>query len=327
MIYIENNSMDAAFSFALEYYFMKENIQDEEVFTFWRTHPTLMIGRYQITDAEINGLYAKKNNIQIVRRVSGGGTIYTDEGGWQFSFISKNEGDVETGFKKFTAPIIDALNKVGVHAVLSGRNDLLIDGKKFSGNAQHRDKNCVLHHGSILFDTNLDELVRSITVSDDKIISKGIQSIRQRVVNIIDYMDKKLDPLEFRSLMIQSILTEKDSRYELTDSDIKRINQIADEIFRSWEWNYGKSPACQITKSRRLDGGKLEISLNLENGRIADCRFNGDFFFYGDIAAFIECLTGCPLQEEELRDAVTRALQFGSFFMITPDELVDCFIH
>jgi lipoate-protein ligase A len=325
MIYIENNSMDAAFSFGLEYYFMKEKILDDDVLVFWRTRPTLMIGRYQITAAEINEPYAREKNIQIVRRLSGGGTIYTDEGGWQFSFISK-KGNVESSFKKFTAPVIDALKNLGIQAALSGRNDLLIDGKKFSGNAQHHDRYSILHHGSILYDTDLDELVRSITVSDDKIVSKGIQSVRQRVTNIIDYMDKKLDPVEFKDIMLKSILTSKDSRYDLTPADISRIEEIADEIFRNWEWNFGKSPDYQITRSRKLTGGKLEVCLNLENGRISDCRFYGDFFFSGDIKNLTDNLAGCPYRKEDIRIALTDSLKYGAFYLITLDELISCII-
>lgn len=326
MIYIENNSMDPAFSFALEYYVMKELVLGEDVFIFWRTFPTLMIGRYQITSSEINEVYAKEKNISVVRRLSGGGTIYTDPGGWQFSFIIKNKQNTEIDFKKYTAPIIYALSKLGIHATASDRNDLLIEGKKFSGNAQHRDKNCILHHGSILYQTDLDELVKCITVSDDKIVSKGIQSIRQRVTNIIDYMDNKIDPLEFKDLMLKNILKESDLRYDLTSTDIKKIDRIADEIFRSWEWNYGSSPDYQITKSRRFAGGKLEVSLNLEKGRISDCRFHGDFFFYGDINLLADSLIGCPFREEDIRTALSASMEHGSFFLITLDELVSCIL-
>lgn len=318
--------MDAAFSFALEYYFMKEKILGGDVFTFWRTHPTLMIGRYQITSAEINEAYAKEKDIKIVRRMSGGGTIYTDEGGWQFSFIS-NRSNAESGFAKFTAPVIAALKNMGVDAELGGRNDLLIGGKKFSGNAQHHDRNCMLHHGSILYNTNLEELVRSITVSDDKIVSKGIQSIRQRVTNISDHMDTKMPALEFKNHMLESILSESDQTYVLSGPDIMRINQIADEIFRNWEWNYGKSPDYQITKSRRFGGGKLEVCLNLQNGRISDCMFYGDFFFSGDIKILADRLKGCPYREEDIRMALSGALLNENFYLITLDELISSMIE
>lgn len=327
MIYVENNSMEAAFSFAMEYYFIKEKDLGGDVFSFWRTEPTLMIGRYQITAAEINEVYAKEKGIKVVRRLSGGGTIYTDPRGWQFTFITRDKEHVDEGFRKFTAPILDALHNLGIQANLSDRNDLLIDGRKFSGNAQYRDKNCVLHHGSLLFDTDLEELVRSITVADDKIISKGIQSIRQRVTNISEHMSKKIDPLIFRDLMLKNILGEKDTTYILTEEDIKNINTITDSMFRTWEWNYGESPDYQVTKSRRFGGGKLEVRLNLADGRITDCRLLGDFFFYGEIGVLEKSLVGCPLRGEEIRTALAAALQGSSFFMITLDELVECIMQ
>lgn len=328
MIYIKNNQMDAAFSFALEYYFLNQKDLGDDIFTFWRTRPTLMIGRFQTAATEINEAYAKENNITVVRRLSGGGTIYTDEGGWQFTFITGGkDGDIDSGFKRFTEPVVLALRKLGVDAVLSGRNDLLIGDKKFSGNAQHHGKNRVLHHGSLLYDTNLEELVRSISVADDKIISKGIQSIRQRVTNIIDHMGQKLDALEFRDRMVESILPKDGQTYRLTDEDLREINRIADEIFRNWEWNYGNAPKYQTVKSRRFAGGKLEISLNVAEGRIADIGFNGDFFFYGDMAAFAQCFTGCPLRDEDVRKAIERALAHGSFFRITADELAGCILQ
>jgi lipoate-protein ligase A len=325
MIYIETGSMDPAFNFALEYYLMKNPDFAGDYFLFWRTSPTLMIGRYQITTAEINEPYAKEKNITVVRRVSGGGTIYTDPGGWQFSFIIKGDPN-ETDFRHYTAPVIQALGEIGVIAYFNNRNDLLIDGRKFSGNAQHRTKDCILHHGSILFDTDIEEMVRSITVADDKIISKGIQSVRQRVTNVTDHMEEKITPTEFKDLMLGSLLKNTESIYELTDADKKEIEKIADEKFRSWDWNYGSSPAYEITKSRRFDGGKLEVYLSLEKGHIRDVHINGDFFFYGDIDHLTQSLIGCPYREEDIRAALQKAMKEDSFYMITLDELVSCII-
>ena len=325
MIYIENTSMDPYFNFALEYYLITELDLGQDFFLFWRTEPTLMIGRYQITAAEINESYAKEKGIHVVRRVSGGGTIYTDPGGWQFSFIIKSRPEI-SDFKHYTEPIIQALDTINVKAYFNNRNDLLIDGRKFSGNAQHHTKKCILHHGSILFDTNLDELVRSITVSDDKIISKGIQSIRQRVTNVIDHMDKKMSPLEFKELMLKSLLLGVNERYSLTQADRTAIERIANEKFRNWNWNYGNSPDYEITKSKRFEGGKVEVRLKLEKGHIADCNIFGDFFYYGDISLLTSCLKGCAYREEDIREVLSKAVPQDSFYLITMDELLSCII-
>jgi len=167
----EHESTDANFNFALEKYAIEELDIADSYFMFWRTTPTLMIGRYQNTLAEINMPFAKANNINIVRRITGGGTIYTDMNGWQFSFINKQAGGKEIEFETYTRPIIDALHSIGVAAEKSGRNDLVIDGRKFSGNAQYKRKDVMLHHGSILFDTNIENLVRAITPDDEKLVS------------------------------------------------------------------------------------------------------------------------------------------------------------
>jgi lipoate-protein ligase A len=317
--------MDPTFNFALEYYIIKNADFAGDYFLFWRTDPTLMIGRYQITAAEINEAYAKEKNIRVVRRISGGGTIYTDPGGWQFSFITKSNPD-ETDFRHYTAPVIQALDEIGVIAYFNNRNDILIDGKKISGNAQHRTKDCILHHGSILFDTDIEEMVRSITVADDKIISKGIQSVRQRVTNVVDHMEKKITPEAFKELMLKSMNKNVSSTYELKDKDREEIEKIAENKFRSWDWNYGRSPAYEITKGRRFDGGKLEVYLNLDRGRIKNARINGDFFFYGDLGHLTESLVGCTYKEEDVRAALQKAMKDDSFYMITLDELVSCII-
>ncbi|MFZ5974010.1 MAG: lipoate--protein ligase [Bacillota bacterium] len=326
MIYIENNSMDPFFNFALEYYIMHELALEDDVFMFWRTEPTLMIGRNQNTAEEINSAYVKEKNIHVVRRISGGGTIYTDPDGWQFSFIIRGKPRSEIDFKLFAKPVLDALNDMGVPAYFSNRNDLLIDGKKFSGNAQCSTSRCMLHHGSLLFNTDLEELVRSLTVADDKIISKGIKSVRQRVTNILEHMEKKIDTLEFKEIMLGYLLKNVDGTYELTPDDIKRVNEIADGKFRQWEWNYGESPKFEITKSNRFAGGKVEVNLNVDEGRIQDCKIYGDFFTYRDIDDICKALIGCAYREEDIRNALEKIHASDYFYLITLDELISCII-
>ncbi len=188
MIYIENNSTDPFFNFALEYYLITEKqLPEDQIFIFWRTEPTLMIGKYQNTIEEINEDYAKKNGIKVVRRITGGGTIYTDLGGWQFSFITK--GLAETiDFNKYIGPVMEGLKKLDVPAEFNSRNDLVIHGKKFSGNAQCMLNGYTLHHGSLLFDTDFEQMVKCLTVDDYKIISKGIKSVKERVTNISEHL-------------------------------------------------------------------------------------------------------------------------------------------
>ena len=183
MIYIETGSTDVYYNFGLENYFTVEKRLPDTVFLFWRTTPTLMVGKYQNILEEINKPYADAHGIHLVRRMSGGGTIYTDLGGWQFSFIQHREaGEIEFG--QYIAPVIGALEEMGVTASFNGRNDLTIDGRKFSGNAQYRLGDCIVHHGSLLFDTDIRQMAEATTPDSYKITSKSIKSVRDRVTNI-----------------------------------------------------------------------------------------------------------------------------------------------
>ncbi len=326
MIYVDNNCLDPFFNFALEYYLLKEYDLGEDVFLFWRTEPALMIGRYQNTLEEINQDYIKTKNIHVVRRITGGGTIYTDPNGWQFSFIIRNKPYNEINFKIYTDPIIDALSALGINAYFNNRNDILIDGKKISGNAQYSDENCVLHHGSLLFNTNISEMVKSITVSDDKIISKGIKSVRDRVANISDFLNKKIDALEFKKLILNHLKKNISGTYSLTAKDISRVYELADIKFRRWDWNYGASPDYNIVKSNRFKGGKIQFNLNIHNGYIEQCKIYGDFFCRGEVEVVSQSLIGCIYKENEIKNTLEQIKAESLFYNIGINELVSCII-
>ncbi len=316
---------DAKFNFALEKYAMDELNAADEYFLFWRTTPTLMIGRYQNTLAEINMPYARVRHISIVRRVTGGGTIYTDPNGWQFSFIVRQPGGRSIEFTRFTAPILDALRSLGANAQLTGRNDLTIDGKKFSGNAQYVRRDVVLHHGSLLFDTDLDELVRALSVDYEKIVSKGIKSVRQRVANIADYLPQKMTSLEFRDVMLSFLLKGMDT-YVLTERDVRRVVEIRQSLFDTWEWNFGSDPKFNVQKEGRFAGGKLSVQIFVENGCIANIHFYGDFFAKEGLDQLQTALIGCRYEAQDVRAALTAANAPDYFYQITLDEILSCII-
>lgn len=324
-MYVKCDSTDANLNFALEKYLIDELQVADSYFMFWRTTPTLMIGRYQNARAEVNMEHAKKMNINIVRRITGGGTIYTDMNGWQFSFINKAHDKKEINFHTYTKPIIDALASLDVTAVKSGRNDLLIDGKKFSGNAQFVKKNVMLHHGSILFDTDLSQLVRSLTPDDEKLISKGIKSVKSRVTNVADYMSKKMSSLEFRDVMIK-YLTADMQTYELTEADLKRVMEIKTEVFDSWKWNFGKDPKFNITKENRFAGGKLHVDSLVNSGHIDEIKFFGDFFAKEGVTELEEALVGCAYEEDAIKKTLEQNDAQSLFFGITLEEILSCII-
>ncbi|MGL6106739.1 lipoate--protein ligase [Romboutsia sp.] len=327
MIYVENNSTNPYFNFALEYYLMNEkDLGDDTIFMFWRTNPTLMIGKFQNTIEEINQKYVEEKNINIVRRITGGGTIYTDMNGWQYSFITKKYDGTGIDFKTFTDPIIGALKNQGIEAYFNSRNDLLINDKKFSGNAQYIKDTCRLHHGSILFNTNIEEMVKSITVAEEKIISKGIKSVRERVTNVKEHLDKDIDSVQFRDIMLESLLKKSSGTYKLTEEDINRVNKISKEKFETWEWNYGASPKFNLTRWKRFTGGKVEFSINVNKGILEACKINGDFFGEGEIEDVENALVGCKYNKEEIDKLIDKIDISKYFYRITKSEIVSCII-
>ena len=322
MIYIETGSTDVYYNFGLEYYFSVEKRLSDTVFLFWRTTPTLMVGKYQNVLEEINKPYADEHGIHIVRRMSGGGTIYTDLGGWQFTFIQHKEaGEIE--FHQYIAPVIDALREMGVHAEFNGRNDLTIDGKKFSGNAQYRLGDCVVHHGSLLFDTDIRQMVESTTVDSYKILSKSIKSVRDRVTNIAEHLPAPMDADTFKECMVRHIMGSSGAVYEITPEDDKRIREIAAEKFNNWERIYGADPKFNIERMGRLAGGKMQFKIDVQKGIIRHAAVYGDFFSTLDAETICAALVGCRYE----RAAVLEALQShgidGAVYRISAQEMAE----
>ena len=325
MIYIETGSTDVYYNFGLEYYFTVEKQLQDTVFLFWQTTPTLMVGKYQNVLEEINKPYADEHNIQIVRRMSGGGTIYTDLGGWQFSFIQHKEtGEIE--FQQYIAPVIDALEELGVHAEFNGRNDLTIDGKKFSGNAQYRLENSIVHHGSLLFDTDICRMVESTTVDSYKILSKSIKSVRDRVTNISEHMPDSMDVKTFKECMVRHIMNGSDAVYEVTPEDDKRIREIAEEKFNRWECIYGADPKFNIERMGRLAGGKIQFKIDVQKGIIKNAAIYGDFFSSLDGSTICSALIGCRYEQNAVLDSLIAHCIDGAIYRISAQEMAEVIV-
>jgi len=327
MIYVPCDSLDPLYNFSLEEYLAtSDRIDFPAMFMFWRTNPTIMIGRFQNTVEEINQEYIDKNNMQVVRRNSGGGAIYTDPGVWQFSFIVKDYERENIDFKSFVDPVIKALKKVGVRAELTGRNDILVNNKKICGNAQFMKSKSMVHHGSILFDADIDAMTSGLKVSKEKISSKGVKSIRSRVANISEFIDIKLTPDEFKSVMLDELLDGDFYIYSLTDYDKESIKQLYDSKFNTWEWNYGKSPKYSISRASRFKGGKVEFNLNIENGIIKECKIYGDFFSVRDVENLEDGLVGIKYKKDELELRLDE-LNAGYYIHgVSSNEILNCLI-
>ena len=320
MIYIETGSTDVYYNFGLEYYFTVEKRLPDTVFLFWRTDPTLMVGKYQNVLEEINKPYADAHGIKIVRRMSGGGTIYTDPGGWQFTFIQHHDAD-EIQFQQYIVPIIDALKELDVHASFNGRNDLTIDGKKFSGNAQYRLADCIVHHGSILFDTNIEQMVASTTVDSYKILSKSIKSVRDRVTNIAEHLSAPMSPEQFKEIMVRHIMGGSRQVYQVTPQDDARIRQLAREKFDNWQSIYGADPKFNIERTGRFSGGKIQFKIDVQKGVIRHAAVYGDFFSTVDAETICAALVGCRYERSAVLQALVTHHIDGSIYRISAQEI------
>lgn len=325
MIYIETGSSDVYYNFGLEYYFTMEKQLPETVFLFWRTTPTLMVGKYQNVLEEINKPYADAHGIHIVRRMSGGGTIYTDPGGWQYTFIMHDGADT-ISFQEYIAPVIDALQEMGIQAEFNGRNDLLIGGKKFSGTAQYRLGNSIVHHGSLLFDTDIEQMVASTTVDDYKILSKSIKSVRDRVTNISEHLLQPMDAERFKECMVRHIMRGSDKVYVPTEEDKIRIRQLADEHFNNWDSIYGANPSFNIERTGRFAGGKIQFKIDVKKNRIQDISVYGDFFSTADAGTICAALKGCKYERQAVLQALYEHKLDGVIYRITAEEMAQTIV-
>jgi lipoate---protein ligase len=303
VLFIDNKGItDPRINLAIEEYALKHLNIDETYLLFYINRPSIIIGRNQNTIEEINYDYVDEKGITVVRRLSGGGAVYHDLGNLNFSFITKDDGNSFHNFNKFTQPVVETLEKLGIHAELSGRNDILAEGKKISGNAMFSTKGRMFSHGTLLFQSEMDHIVSALKVKKDKIESKGIKSIRSRVGNIADFLKEPMSVEEFRSFLLQNIF--KDSgevtEYVLTEADWEEIHKISEERYQNWEWNYGKSPKFNLQNSHRFAVGSVDIRLEVNRGIIENCKIYGDFFGVGEVADIEQKLTGIRYEKEAI---------------------------
>ncbi|HKK58884.1 MAG TPA: lipoate--protein ligase [Salinivirga sp.] len=323
MLCIKSTTQNPAFNLATEEYLLRN--KEEECFYLYINGPSIIVGKHQNTLAEINIDYVKAQNIDVIRRLSGGGAVFHDPGNLNFTFIKKGEKDQLVDFRKYTRPILDVLQSLGVNARFEGRNDLTIDGKKFSGNAEHVYKSKILHHGTLLFSSKLPDLSQALKVNPLKYKDKAVKSVRSRVTNISDHLNEAITLQEFEDRIMTHIRDMyADSRiYELTEEDKQGIQKLVDEKFGTWDWNFGYSPEYNFQKGIKTEGGHIEVNLDVNKGIIRKAKIFGDFFNTKDISEVESLLINTPHEYKHLKEQLSRIDVSQYFSKVTREEFLE----
>lgn len=326
MLIIDSPSHDAYFNIASEE-FLLNKYPKEEIFLLYVNAPSIIVGKYQNTLAEINLDFVKANNIKVVRRMSGGGAVYHDLGNLNFSFHSPSTGKDFTDFTKFTAPIIAMLNELGVPAALKGRNDLLVNDKKFSGNAKLVKGGKVIQHGTILLDSEMSILADALKVNPLKFKDKAIKSTRARVTNLKPFLPEDMSNEDFKKSLISYMLKTNPGAeiHTLSQDEIRGIQHLADEKYSTWNWNFGFSPAYNFSKADKFPAGFIEVHLDVVKGVIEKAKVFGDFFASKPIEDFEAQLIGKKHDIESLKFVFEQMNLVDYFGKVTLDEIVELF--
>ncbi len=328
MIYLESKSNDPSYNIAFEEYAFTEIAKKDDVFILWINEPCIVVGKNQNTAQEINQKYCDENGIKIVRRISGGGAVYHDLNNLNYTIISNEKSKVNFDFKSLSQPVINTLMTMGVESEFTGRNDLVIDGQKFCGNAQHIKDNRVMHHGCILYDVDLGVLSKALTVSKDKIESKGKKSVVSRVTNIKPHLkDDSLTVEDFKNRLkdyMDSVYNM--TEYDFTEEDEKAVLSLKAKRNDSWDWVYGKNPEFTMKRERRFSSGSVEANLLVKENHIENVKFYGDFFGVKDVDELSKRLIGIRYDRESLKKAL-EDVEIDSYFMgVSVDEFIELIV-
>lgn len=324
MLYIENRSTEPAYNLALEQHFFEHLPQGESCFMLWQNRDAVIIGRYQNTLEEINEPYISAHGIQVVRRMTGGGAVYHDLGNLNYSIIC-DVADMSTlNFRFFCEPIAAALQRMGVDAHVLGRNDILVEGKKISGSAQHMCGGRLLHHGTLLFSTDLVRMAQALTPAEGTVHSESSKSVRSRVTNISNHLPRPASMEQFWQLVKEEVVCPQHMReYAISQEDHQGTLQLCKTRYRIWDWNYGLSPKCSIQKVRRVpDCGTLRIGMNVEQGLISDFSLRGDYFSIGDSSDLSQRLIGVSPDYPSLVNALRGYRVEEHIYHLTTDCLL-----
>lgn len=328
MLHILNSCTDPCCNLALEEYFLKHAPVPDDLVILWQNSPTVVIGRNQNAAVEINPLFIAEKNVQVVRRLSGGGAVYHDLGNLNFTFITALSAVGHNNFSHFTLPIIAALAASGVKAEFTGRNDLTIAGQKFSGNAQYIHRDRLLHHGTLLFDTDMAILAQALSGSDAKHSKPAVASVHSKVTTLRQHLPSAITLADFEAALLKAIFAavEKPYRcYVLSPADRQSVEALAAKRYRDPTWTYGTQPLYNRANKQTFTGGSVQVLINVQNETIMQCKICGDFFATGDMDDLSAALSGAPFTRESVASIVEAWLNAHPIHGISSDEFLSCF--
>ena len=333
MQYLAMPSNDIRRNLATEQYLMNSDHMQVPFMLFYIEDSCIIVGRNQNTLEEINQKYCEEHGVTITRRLSGGGAMYQDMGNLCFSFVVPSDQIKFGDFKDLVKPVVDALHEMGATgAEVTGRNDIVIDSKKFSGNAMNSRDGKTFSHGTLMYNVNTEVVADALQVPKDKIESKGIKSVRSRVTNIMPYLKPEFQNLttqQFRDELIKRIMKvdtieeAQKNEYHLTDEDNQAIEEIENKWYKNDEWVYGKSPDFTVKKRKHFTGGTIDARFMVEHGKIANLKIYGDFFGTGDVHELEEKLTGVDYRPAAMQEVLSNVDLNKYFVGIPREEVVD----
>ncbi len=301
MLGINLESVDPSYNLAVEeVLFDSLSEENPAYFILWQNSPSVIVGRHQNTSEEVNESYVKQENIPVIRRMTGGGAVYHDLGNLNFSFLSFKKNNEEISFADYLKPIVQALQNLGINAEISGRNDMTIDGKKFSGSAKRQNGKKVLVHGTLLISLDMSNLGNILTGNPDKYKSKGIASHRSRVVNLIEFKPNVRPEDLMQEIKLALFAKCTDNYMELPNDLQEKANHLTEKKYKTWEWNFGKSPQYTVRFREKFSWGALDFSAQINKGSIQFCRFYGDFFTNFEIEELENALINLPYNAKSL---------------------------
>ena len=323
MLIIRSNTSNPAFNLATEEFLM--NHKQDNWFYLYINDPSIIVGKHQNSLAEINVDYVKENNVIVIRRTTGGGAVFHDPGNLNFTFIMKEHPGETADFRKYTQPIIDVLQAMDVDAKFEGRNDMTIEGKKFSGNAKAFYNNKILQHGTLLFDSTLPNLSQALKLNPLKYRDKAVKSISSRVTNISEHLKHDITLEEFEKRIVEHVRTMyADAEvYDLTDEDRAAIQKLVDEKYGTWDWNFGYSPKYNLQKGIKTSGGHVEVNLDVRKGQIENVKIFGDFFNTRDVSELEDMLRGAPHERDKIKELLSTVGIEKYLNNVTVDEFLE----